>query len=282
MRVCLISSEFAADGPTGSGGGIETYVRLMAKGLSALGHDVHLIAPATRGPRSFVQDGVHTHAIRIPDDWNGKAPELGEARSALSFAWHARRMVRFLISTTGPFDIVEAPEYKGQGFFLNEDPDVRLVVKCHAHLLSCLALNEVELSPGTALIADLERQTLHRASAIHSNSRALAALCAADYELSPNRLTHIPYGIDTTLFRPTSATPIRKQLGLEQARIVLFVGRMEERKGISTLVHAFAEVASEMPDTVLLLVGPDVIEPSAPEGHHGSDVWRVGATWRCQ
>ena len=266
MRVCLISSEFAADSPAGNGGGIETYVRLMAKGLSAGGHDVHVITPSTRGPRSFVQDGVHIHAIRIPDDWNGKAPELGEARSALSFAWHARRMVRFLISTTGPFDIVEVPEYKGQGFFLAEDPDVRLVVKCHAHLLSCLVSNGIELSPGTALIADLERSTLHKANAIHANSRALAVLCAADYELSPTRLPHIPCGIDTTLFRPNSATPIRRRLGLEQARIVLFVGRMEERKGISTLVHAFAEVASEIPDAVLLLVGPDVVEPSAVGG----------------
>lgn len=266
MRVCLISSEFAADGPTGNGGGIETYVRLMAKGLAMRGHDVHVITPSTQGRRSFAQDGVHVHTIHIPDDWHGNAPELGEARSALSFAWHARRMVRFLISTVGPFDIVEVPEYKGQGFFLTDEPDVRLVVKCHAHLLSCLTLNGIELSLGTALIADLERETLHKANAIHSNSGALAALCATDYGIAPQRLTYIPYGIDTTVFRPASATPLRKRLGLEDARIVLFVGRMEERKGVSTLVPAFAEVAACVPDAVLLLVGPDVVEPSEPDG----------------
>jgi glycosyltransferase involved in cell wall biosynthesis len=212
------------------------------------------------------------HSIEIPNDWNGAAPELGEARAALSFAWHARRKVRALMMTDGPFDIVEAPEYKGQGLFLADDRDVRLVVKCHAHLLLCLALNRIELSPGTALIADLENETLQKAHAIHANSHALAARCAQDYGLPVERFTAISIGIDTETFRPT-ATRLRELLGLEAARVLLFVGRMEERKGISTLVRAFAEVARELPDVVLLLAGPDV---DGPPGH-GSNV-----AWMCE
>jgi glycosyltransferase involved in cell wall biosynthesis len=272
MRICLLSSDYGVGGTVAGGGGIETYVRLMARGLADAGHDVHVVASTSCGRRFFRDGRVHVHAIEVPNDWNGAAPELGEARAALSFAWHARRKVRSLMVAAGAFDLVEAPEYKGQGVFLADDPDVRLVVKCHAHLLLCLALNGVDLTPGTALIADLESETLRKAHAIHANSQALASRCAEDYGLPLERFTRIPCGIDTATFRPTPAR-LRERLGLERARILLFVGRMEERKGISTLVRAFADVAREVPDVVLLLAGPDVVGPPA----HGSNV-----AWMCE
>ncbi len=271
MRICLLSSDYAI-GAAGGGGGIETYVRMMARGLADAGHDVHVIASTTRG-RCYFKDGrVHVHGIQVDDDWRGEMPELGEARATLSFAWHARRKVRSLMASGGPFDIVEAPEYKGQGLYLADDPDVRLVVKCHAHLLLCLALNGIDLTPGTALVADLENETLRKARAIHANSKALASRCASDYGLPLERFTRIPYGIDTAVFRPTP-TRLRSRLGLDDARILLFVGRMEERKGISTLVRAFADVARALPDVVLLLAGPDVVGPPA----HASNV-----AWMCE
>jgi glycosyltransferase involved in cell wall biosynthesis len=271
MRICLLSSDYAI-GAAGAGGGIETYVKVMARGLADAGHDVHVIASTTRGPRHFSDGRVHVHGIQVRDDWHGETPELGEARATLSFAWNARRKVRFLMATGGPFDIVEAPEYKGQGLYLADDPDVHLVVKCHAHMLLCLALNGIDLTPGTALVADLENETLRKARAIHANSHALASRCAADYGLPLERFTRIPCGIDTATFRATP-TRLRARLGLERARILLFVGRMEERKGISTLVRAFADVARALPDVVLVLAGPDVVGPPA----HASNV-----AWMCE
>jgi glycosyltransferase involved in cell wall biosynthesis len=272
MRICLLSSHYGIGRASGGGGGIETYVRVMSHGLANAGHDVHVVTSAVDG-RRWVQDGrVHVHGIEITDEWQGDAPELGEARGALSFAWHARRKVRALIDSGGPFDIVESPEYKAQGLFLAEDPDIPLVVKCHAHLLLCLRTSGVELTPGTALIADLEKEMLEKVRAIHVNSDALASICAADYGVPQDSFTRIPYGIDTQLFRPTPSRQ-RARLGLEDARVLLFVGRMEQLKGISALVRAFAEVARALPDVVLLLVGPDVVGPPA----HASNV-----RWMCE
>jgi glycosyltransferase involved in cell wall biosynthesis len=274
LRICLLSSDYAADAPSGSGGGIETYVRLVARGLAEAGHDVHVIARATHGTHAFHDGRVHVHAIHVPDDWQERAPELIEARGALSFAWHARRKLRALIGTTGPFDVVEAPEYKGQGFFLARDADIPLVVKCHAHLRLCLSLNGIALTPDTALLADIERETLRNARAINANSRALASRCADDYGLPVERFAHVPYGIDTERFRPTPSS-LRETLGLADARVALFVGRMEERKGITALVHAFARVAIEVRDAVLVLAGPDTNSPPAND----SNVAWMRAEW---
>ncbi len=50
----------------------------------------------------------------------------------------------------------------------------------------------------------------------------------------------------------------RDRYGLDQqAKIVLFVGRLTRIKGLELLVEAFADVISKRPDVWLVLVGPD-------------------------
>ncbi|HUU36275.1 MAG TPA: glycosyltransferase, partial [Vicinamibacterales bacterium] len=154
LRIALVSGDYSADGPAGLGGGIESYVRVMAKGLAAAGHDVHVVARAQHHSHTALTDGACLHAIHVPDEWPSDAGDLGEARAALAFAWHAWRQVRVLTASGGPFDIVETPEYKAQGYYLARDGGLPLVVKCHAHLKLCLDLNDVALAADTALIVD--------------------------------------------------------------------------------------------------------------------------------
>lgn len=276
LRLGLVCGDYAVDGPSGLGGGIETYVRVMARGLAAAGHDVHVVARAAHHSHTAVVGGVRLHGIHVPDEWDEAAGDLGEARDALAFAWHAWRQVRALADAEGPFDVVEAPEYKAQGYYLARDARVPLVVKCHAHLKLCLDLNGVALAADTALVADLERETLARASAVHANSRALAARCGADYQVPASRVAHVPYGIDTRLFRPTPSA-LRQSWGLDGVPVALFVGRMEPRKGIDTLVPAFAELTARLPGASLVVAGPDTAGPPGRPSHLQwmTDAWRA-------
>jgi glycosyltransferase involved in cell wall biosynthesis len=274
MRICFLSSDYTPDRPAGAGGGIETYVRCISRGLADRGHDVHVVLPTQGATRSLFDGRVRVHAIRIPHDWDSADSQpLLEARSALSFAWHVRRKVRALIDECGPFDVVEAPEYKAQGLFLAQDGDIPLVVKCHAHLLFCLETSGIALTPDTALVADLEREALSRARAVHANSRFLAARVSDDYGLDDARIAHVPYGIDTDLFQPTHSQ-LRAHLGVGERPLILFAGRMEERKGMSVLVRAFAELAERRPEVVLLLAGADV----SGGGHDSNAAWMC-AEW---
>ncbi len=274
LRIALVSGDFAVDGPAGLGGGIESYVRVMAKGLAAAGHEVHVIATALHHSQTSVADGAWLHGIHVPDEWPPDAGDLGEARDALTFAWHAWRQVRVLNASGRPFDIVEAPEYKAQGYYLARDAGLPLILKCHAHLKLCLSLNGVALTADTALLADLEREALTCATAVHANSRALAARCGVDYGVPAERFVHIPYGIDTGRFRPTAST-LRDSWGVGARPVALFVGRMEPRKGIDTLVPAFAEVVRRMPDATLVVAGPDTV---GGEGRTSQQQW-MRETW---
>lgn len=67
-------------------------------------------------------------------------------------------------------------------------------------------------------------------------------------------------GVDTTRFRPDSEARhrIRTQLGIPpDAMVALFVGRLNRDKGTPEMTEAFAQVAAELPELHLLLVGTD-------------------------
>ena len=74
-------------------------------------------------------------------------------------------------------------------------------------------------------------------------------------------MVYNPYGVDTELFQPATAAQRRCQreaLGLAETDFVgLFVGNVNPRKDVLSLVEAWIETASLRPDThwVLLVVG---------------------------
>lgn len=61
------------------------------------------------------------------------------------------------------------------------------------------------------------------------------------------RIDVIPCGTDISNFRVIPKAEAKRQLGLKPSEpIVLYVGRFDPRKGIATLVHAFAQLQSRM------------------------------------
>lgn len=67
-------------------------------------------------------------------------------------------------------------------------------------------------------------------------------------------------GVDIERFKPNLSArhEIRTHLGIQDDAIVyLFLGRLNKDKGIQDLAHAFSELASNMPNAHLLVVGPD-------------------------
>ena len=73
-----------------------------------------------------------------------------------------------------------------------------------------------------------------------------------------DKIVVVPNGIDVDSFSdlPEKGT-FRKQYGISEKYIVLFLGRLHERKGIDFLIRSYAELRKELDDVVLVLVGSD-------------------------
>ncbi len=69
-------------------------------------------------------------------------------------------------------------------------------------------------------------------------------------------LVHIAPGIDTSHFSPVSdAHKLKRELELEDKRVIVSVGRLVHRKGQDTLVESLPLILEEFPDAHLLFVG---------------------------
>ena len=111
---------------------------------------------------------------------------------------------------------------------------------------------------GLRAAVSLRNRLLRDASAFVAMSRMIREeLLAAG--VPPERVAHIPHGVDTARFRPAQdgeRRELRRRHGLpEEGLLVCFTGRLLRGKGLEPLVDAFAVVAPRVPEARLLLVG---------------------------
>ena len=80
---------------------------------------------------------------------------------------------------------------------------------------------------------------------------------AAAYGVPRDKAEVIAPGVDLEMFRPRDPEGSRRLIGYPEARIVLFVGRLERLKGVDIVLRAFAANVEGRPDLRLLVVGED-------------------------
>jgi glycosyltransferase involved in cell wall biosynthesis len=98
----------------------------------------------------------------------------------------------------------------------------------------------------------------HRASRIIAISSGLGREARA-FGFPPEEIVSIPNALDTSRFRPRTAEErdaLRKALGIQdEAEVVIWVGRLVKKKGLETLIDAWAEVVRKRTKARLLIVG---------------------------
>ncbi|MBI3040935.1 MAG: glycosyltransferase [Chloroflexi bacterium] len=82
------------------------------------------------------------------------------------------------------------------------------------------------------------------------------------YGVSPQKIGVIPCGVNLEQFKPVDKEMARRQLGFTDAKIILFVGRIEPLKGIAQLLQAIPYLPNRK-GLKLVIIGGD--ENSQPE-----------------
>jgi phosphatidylinositol alpha-mannosyltransferase len=216
-------------------GGVTEHIRHLAKWLAILGHDVRTFAPSSR--RTIESDIPHFYRIgrAIPIPVNNSV-----ARITLSF--HLANRVAEILEREH-FDVLHFHEPLMPALpltLLRMSPAVN-VGTFHAY-----ARSNVGYYYGRAIL----KHYLARLHAMIAVSNPAGDFVHHYFPQAPLRV--IPNGVDVDRFDPRPA-PIRHLR--DGAVNVLFVGRLEPRKGLRELLRGYEYMKQRVPQSRLVIVG---------------------------
>jgi D-inositol-3-phosphate glycosyltransferase len=106
---------------------------------------------------------------------------------------------------------------------------------------------------------DGELSTIRGADRILAPTPVEAAHLVGLYGADPERIRIVPPGVDRAVFAPRDRAEARARLHLMNARLLLFVGRLQPLKGPDVAIRALAEAVARAPDVmrdaILAVVG---------------------------
>lgn len=262
MRICRLVWKFPKAKKISYGLGPNFYY--ISKGQVEQGLEVDIIAMRYGDePRYEVIDGISVHRVKPPYNINAMR-ELSRL--------HGEK----------PFDIVHAHGTCGISYPLLRLRIHRpLVVHSHGSALGMalhhfspppvLSIKEFSRSRIREWIAILRQKTYwQQADMLIAVSHALKEEIEELYNISGSKIEVAYNGVDTSIFKKNgNSQEIKKSLGLEDKKIIFYVGHFGFRKGILYLVDAMPRILQEESDAFLLCVG------GTPEWL-GTDIyWRV-------
>ncbi len=250
LNICLISREYPVE--TGWGG-IGEYTYQLAEGLSERGHNVHVVALSLNGDREYMQGDIFVHRISHRDFFPFKRPLL-EFSTRLEYSLRLYGKLKEVIKRYD-IDIVEAPNFFAEGFIYSLFKKTPLVTRVHTPYRRVIESYGWRNSLQLRASCLLEDSVVMHSDLVTSSTNICAETISQDLGFTPGRVAVIPLGIVMP-----DRTALGDKAGLSRHNAtaqVLFVGRLEHRKGAHILMRAIPLVLEEMPDAQFTFVGRD-------------------------
>lgn len=248
LHLCIVTQEYLPQQLNG----IARLSHELAVALADRGHVVRILTAAEQHAGVDLENGVWVHriaALPTPPPAGIKAP----ARIWDFSASVLRELQR--ISHAHPVDIVQMPNWNSEGIAVLLDGSHNSVLGLHTPLETIARLDSRidPQNPEVRELLTLERSCYLHASAFLACGPASLKQIEDDYgiELPRERIGYVPFGIPDR----RSSAPLR----VPDRVNVLFVGRLEARKGIDTLLEAIALVLPELGEVAFTIVGNDSI-----------------------
>jgi len=275
QAIALISdhADPAAEIGLEEAGGQNVYVRHVGETLAALGWHVDMFTRKVHADDDvIVQHSPHCRTIRLKAGAETYIPRdhlfehMPEFVNSFQAFQRAQGMNYPLIHTNYWLSA-------WAGMELQKTSGIQLVHTYHS-LGAVKYQSLVEIPPVANTRLRIEREILERANCVIATSpqeqETLRSLVSTH-----GQIEIIPCGTDTTNFRLTSKAHARAKLKLDSHdKIMLYVGRFDERKGIETLVRAFAMLKShDLQNLKLIIVGGS--SDNMPDGDERKRIERI-------
>ena len=244
LNICLLCEDNVKQ-PIG---GVAVYTKMLADGLSSLGHNIYVI---TKGESDVLEnyEGInycYTKTIPCPVK---SLPNMSGSKNKLDFAYSCFLKLQELKSCFH-IDIVESPLWDSPGFVIAElEKEVPLVVRLQTPLKMVMNTLKKENTPDLELLTELEKNMMLKADKIISISNCIKETIQELYNITFNNCTNNYLGINTDKKAECNRAEDDGKL------IVFFVGRLERRKGIDVILSAIPQLMKKFPNLEIHLGG---------------------------
>ena len=227
MRICILSLTLAPDAPGGRG----QYARELYDQLITMGHEVDVITGLWR------EKLPDPNIIQIP---------VPSRRYLWLPSWY-RGVRKFLKSKS--YDIIHTNGSRESIPLLWSN--TRYITTIHD--IGAFQLNKRILS---AILKRNAKKSLRITVPTNAVKRDLLDLFP---EMNPKKIVVIPNGINFERYNHNvSASELRKELKLTN-KVILYLGRIVEYKGIEEIIKAYRQVKKDIPDAHLVIAGAPTV-----------------------
>lgn len=265
MRIAMISMHTSPLEQPGSGdaGGMNVYVLNTALHLARQGVEVDIYTRATRPSQGEVVEVEEN--LRVINIVAGPYEGLGKEALPTQLAAFAGGIVLYGKCHDLDYDLIHSHYWlSGQvGWLLRDLWEVPLVHTAHTLAAVKNAYRSADDSPESEARRICEQQLVDNADLLVVNTHEETNDLVQHYDADPERVVVVSPGADTELFTPgndRATERSRRELGVPlHAKVVAFIGRLQEFKGPQVLIRAVAELLDREPDRnlrVLICGGP--------------------------
>jgi len=240
MRIVIFSNTYK---PVISG--VVMSIALFRRGLIEAGHDVHIIAPEYEDYEDEEPGIFRFPALDLPDRLDlslvipfktSMTPTVRGIKPALIHSQHPVWM-------------------GGLAAAFARDLNLPLVFTFHSRYDE-YAQRYVPIAPELAgmVTEDIVGRYLEKCTHIVAPTPNIRDLILRDYGVDVP-VTVVPTPVDLGQYHDLEPQRVRAALGLENAELLLYVGRLAEEKNLDFLLRAFARIVATRSQARLLLVG---------------------------
>lgn len=238
MRVCFVHEEYPEET---NFGGIATYQKVTAEELVRQGHEVYVICRGLKQDSEYKENGVNIFRVHVPKT-NNQVSDYKKYRKKVS-------NILKQLQKNNLIDIIEVPDWGAETVLFEKLREVPLVVRLHTPLKVWLKYNKNNFGKITNKMLYWENKMIKSADLLTCCSNALKEMIVDDFKINESKILVTPNSANITNF-------YRNEKIAKEDKII-FVGSLEERKGVCVLAQALNIVFEKYPNLKIEFIGKD-------------------------
>lgn len=219
-------------------GGIATYQKIVATEMAKRGNKVFVICRGLKKSYHYIENGVQVYRIHV------KKSNL--TKDYILYRTKVAKLIKKIMKQNA-IDIIETPDWGAETRFLRHR-NIPLVVRLHTPLKIWLNYNNNDFGKIKNSMLKWEKENLFLADEI---------TCCSEFLKNKMRNYFSLNKPITVIYNPMNTKTFFQKLNNKKDHSLLFVGSLEERKGVLVLARALNFVFEKYPNLKIKFVGKD-------------------------